>query len=541
MTPWRLLVAALALAAIVAPRAAWPVAIAPADVPPEGAPAGAPRDPLVPLLGRMNHYIQRHEVDGVTIDPRIALHAPEAIRLSVISQLLGYEELHRVQPNPRWIRDIDERADYLVAHFDLVRGNGPFDGMLGLGLLQAHQVTGDPEHLAKGREVVEELLALPGSQRLLNGGLMLALALARHHEMTGDPRAGDAVRDVLALLPPFQNDDGSFPHWCECSKDVHYTGWMAMELVLLGRMFEDERIAPMLRRMTTFLEERVGPDGNTRYEEPCDDGPDCWRYYDSVRSGCGIDVDTRAFTNELGYTALAFDHFGSPEYPAVMSFLVSLENGGTFADKWDHWPPPDDPYYPWTAADTSVVNMSVIFWSLAATLSGREGPQPVVLSLEDRERETSGGVGAPRRTGGPLGKLARVGVAAATGRWRAVDERLLAGERPLACDASPRRSDPAPGSTPSGGLALHPATPNPATESCELRFALPRGGRVALEVFDAAGRRVRRLVGAALDPGAHVVRWNRRDDAGARCPSGLYLVRLRAGAESRSVRVLVIG
>jgi len=458
-----------------------------------GAPSVHSGDPLVPMLRRMNRYFHRHEVDGVTIDPRVVLHASEAIRLSVISQLLGYEEIQRVQPHARTRRDILERADFLVDRLDLVRSGGPFDGMLGLSLLQAYEVTDDPDHLAQGREIVEQLLALPRSQRLLNGGLMLGLALAKHHQMTGDPRAADAVRDVLSLLPQFQHDDGSFPHWCEGSKDIHYTGWMAMELILLQRVFEDPRIDPMLQRMNAFLEGRVDERGRTRYEEPCPDDPGCTIYYYSIATGCDVDVDTRAFTNELGYTALLFDHARSPEYSTVMDFLLSLETRGTFADKWDYWPPPTDPYYPWTTADTSVVNMSVLFWSLAATLAGREpGTEPLGFEADDLE------------------------------------------------DDEPERDDPRARAARIDGIRLLPAVPNPVTDACELRFSLPRPGPAALEIFDAGGRRVRTLADETWAAGAHAVQWNRRDDAGAWCPNGLYFARLRSGGDARSIRVLAL-
>jgi hypothetical protein len=50
----------------------------------------------------------------------------------------------------------------------------------------------------------------------------------------------------------------------------------------------------------------------------------------------------------------------------VLGFLDSIEDGGVVPDRWEGPIDPEDPYYPWTAADTSVVNMSLLFWSLAA-------------------------------------------------------------------------------------------------------------------------------------------------------------------------------
>ena len=157
---------------------------------------------------------------------------------------------------------------------------------------------------------------------------------------------------------------------------------------------------------------RVDANGRTRYEEPCEDYPGCTIYYYSIATGCTIDYDTRAFTNEQGYLALLFDELHSPRYADVMSFFASLENAGTFKDKWDFWPTPDDPYYPWTVADTSVVNMSVIFWSLSAAQSARHARDPSgqvwgpgrrgqggPAHARDRPRRAARGAARPRAGG----------------------------------------------------------------------------------------------------------------------------------------------
>jgi hypothetical protein len=296
--------------------------------------------------------------------------------------LLGYVELERRHPGHR--RDIQDRADYLVARLDQVRSGSVFDGMLAYALLEAYDVTGDPAHLAAARVVLDELEAIPTSQRVLNGGLMTAMGFAREYARTGDPRYAQMTRDIVAGLASYQNQDGSFPHWCGGTADVHYTDWMAQELILIGRLVDDPEIEPLLARMDAFLEARVGDDGVTRYQGPCSYGePGSVCNFWSLGTGCSIDVETRAYTNELGYTALLFDHVGSPKLPAVLQFLDSIENGGVVADRWEGPIDPSDPYYPWTAADTSVVNMSLLFWSLAA-MSPVHGPDHAIAPPSPR-------------------------------------------------------------------------------------------------------------------------------------------------------------
>jgi hypothetical protein len=61
-----------------------------------------------------------------------------------------------------------------------------------------------------------------------------------------------------------------------------------------------------------------------------------------------------------------------------------------------------------------------------------------------------------------------------------------------------------------------------------------------MELFDTAGRRLRVLADAALEPGEHVLLWNGLDDGGRRVPPGLVLIRMRAGGETITGRVMVV-
>jgi hypothetical protein len=94
--------------------------------------------------------------------------------------------------------------------------------------------------------------------------------------------------------------------------------------------------------------------------------------------------------------------------------------------------------------------------------------------------------------------------------------------------------------SPGGGsrLALAPPRPNPSREDSAIRFAVPVETRVTLDVFDVCGRRVRRLLDAALPAGAHDVTWRGDDERGRAVDAGLYFVRLRCGADVATQRVL---
>src|SRR5262249_22374243 len=141
--------------------------------------------PIAALVRRMDRYFVDSAVDGITLDSRFDINPPEAIRQSVVCQLLGYAELEALIPRPRFERTMARDADYLIEHLAEIRSHTPFDGMLAYSLLDAYAVTQDANHLAAARAVTDEVLAIPTSECILNGGLMVALATARDAELFG--------------------------------------------------------------------------------------------------------------------------------------------------------------------------------------------------------------------------------------------------------------------------------------------------------------------------------------------------------------------
>ncbi len=74
--------------------------------------------------------------------------------------------------------------------------------------------------------------------------------------------------------------------------------------------------------------------------------------------------------------------------------------------------------------------------------------------------------------------------------------------------------------------------PNPFNPGTTIRFSLPGSERIAMKVFNAAGKEVATLAEGLFSPGAHEIRW---DASGV--PSGMYTCKLytRAGVLSRSM------
>jgi len=90
------------------------------------------------------------------------------------------------------------------------------------------------------------------------------------------------------------------------------------------------------------------------------------------------------------------------------------------------------------------------------------------------------------------------------------------------------------------GPRLLAAYPNPFRPGTTVPFALGRGGRVRVLVYDVAGRRVATLTDRVLGEGAHETCWDGRGDDGRPVSAGTYFVRMETGgtvASSKLVRL----
>jgi hypothetical protein len=81
--------------------------------------------------------------------------------------------------------------------------------------------------------------------------------------------------------------------------------------------------------------------------------------------------------------------------------------------------------------------------------------------------------------------------------------------------------------------------PNPFNPMTHVAFDLPAAFRVQVDVYDAKGRLVRRLLDSGLPAGSHTCLWDGRDDAGRGVASGVYYAQVRAGGE-RAVRPMTL-
>ena len=73
-----------------------------------------------------------------------------------------------------------------------------------------------------------------------------------------------------------------------------------------------------------------------------------------------------------------------------------------------------------------------------------------------------------------------------------------------------------------------------------LQLSVPGNTRVALDIYDLRGARVRQLYTGVMDAGVRILTWDGRDDSGRSTASGVYFLRMMAGAEVHTGRVVVV-
>src|SRR5262249_42196477 len=144
---------------------------------------------------------------------------------------------------------------------------GAFDGMLGYALLCAAEVTGDVTYAAAAETIVENCLALPASQTVLNGGLMCAMALAKRSTGANGAAAFARMQSIVGSLAAYENADHSFPHSCIKTEDLHYSSWMGMELLLIDDATPYAPAAAYASSIASFVASRIGPTGEPTYED----------------------------------------------------------------------------------------------------------------------------------------------------------------------------------------------------------------------------------------------------------------------------------
>jgi M6 family metalloprotease-like protein len=83
-------------------------------------------------------------------------------------------------------------------------------------------------------------------------------------------------------------------------------------------------------------------------------------------------------------------------------------------------------------------------------------------------------------------------------------------------------------------------SPNPFTKEVRLSFDLDRPGRVAIAIYDVAGRRVKAVADRTFGAGPHSLVWDGTDARGERVNAGIYFYRFTAGDGAHTGKLTVL-
>ena len=87
--------------------------------------------------------------------------------------------------------------------------------------------------------------------------------------------------------------------------------------------------------------------------------------------------------------------------------------------------------------------------------------------------------------------------------------------------------------------SLHQNFPNPFNPKTKIKYDLPKGEFVAINIFDLTGRNVRALENKNQKAGQHTVSWDAKNNSGQPVSAGMYIYTIEAG-EFRQSRKMVL-
>jgi hypothetical protein len=87
---------------------------------------------------------------------------------------------------------------------------------------------------------------------------------------------------------------------------------------------------------------------------------------------------------------------------------------------------------------------------------------------------------------------------------------------------------------------LHQNYPNPFNPSTVIEYFLDEYTDVNLDIYSITGQHVRSLAYGSENPGMHHVVWDGRNESGSNVAAGIYLYRLRSGAEIQTKKMVLV-
>lgn len=330
-------------------------------------PVGTTCDPLTCQLPKevdITERFLRDRKNGLpyTPDPRPLSVPLEVLRLNQLSQTMGYLNLYRAYPrNTIYRQEALNRVEYFLSLGASAFGNGPRDGMIGFMFLDAYSLFGDARYRQAGLVIADNCLMLPDKDLVMNGGLMCALGLGAAYKATNNIVYRDMARHVTDQTAPKQFSDGAFPHLPTLAggKNLSYTSWMTVELLLLGRFDPEDPYTDFLAlKSADFLSQRVKANGTFEFFSATENFDS-----DPGNENAGIGHDVSGFFS----MALNMHATGRPELASkILKNGFDQRMGGVnFGGYPDVYGAEEPITNLWLSGKPSVLRTSLVFWYLS--------------------------------------------------------------------------------------------------------------------------------------------------------------------------------
>ncbi len=82
--------------------------------------------------------------------------------------------------------------------------------------------------------------------------------------------------------------------------------------------------------------------------------------------------------------------------------------------------------------------------------------------------------------------------------------------------------------------------PNPFNPSTTIEYSVAAAGRIRLEIYDAAGKKVRTLIDRFCGPGSFRVSWDGKNGEGRQAGSGVYFLKYSSGASACTKKLVLL-
>ena len=82
--------------------------------------------------------------------------------------------------------------------------------------------------------------------------------------------------------------------------------------------------------------------------------------------------------------------------------------------------------------------------------------------------------------------------------------------------------------------------PNPFNPTTNIKFALPKAGKVKLTIYNLMGQKVKTLVSETMDEGRYKVKWNSTNESGIKVSSGVYFYRLQVSGRIVNSKKMIL-